>query len=441
MGWLNELLACPVCQGTLEAEPALRCAACRADFPSLGRIPVVTPDPRALIASWQEQLATFTAETEAAERHLWAELVAPELAPSTRLRLRTVAEAMPLHRQLVLELFRDVGLEPSGGASGHSSTLLDYVALIHRDFGWMPEVNEVAPALAALVHVCPPRFRLGRTLVLGAGTGRLAWDLALHFAAEAPIVALDLNPLPLLVTERLLAGRDVELYELPGHPRRAAHAAVRRTLRPPAPSPPNLHLLLADGLRPPLRTGAFDTVITPWFLDQVPRDLAAFLPELARLLVPGGSWLHAGPFVYAPAHTKPAHRYSAEEFLELAERAGFHVSTSTYEPASYLCSPLSTQGRRETVLHLHASKGAPLSASPEPEWLAPSWTGAIPRLALPANAELPLPILHRTLLLLDGARTATDVARRLVADGELADDGNAEVVVRGCLRVLWSAAR
>jgi hypothetical protein len=193
--------------------------------------------------------------------------------------------------------------------------------------------------------------------------------------------------------------------------------------------------------RHPQYAGVFDTVVTPWFLDQVPADLAAFLPEIARLLAPGGTWLHTGPFVYTPAHTKPAHRYGADEFLELAARAGFEVTAASHEPAAYLCSPLSTQGRREMVLNVHAVKKAEAPSSRQPDWLAPTWAGAIPCLVLQSSASLPLPILQSTLALLDGTRTVADITSALLARGELADDGNAEAVVRGCLRVLWSAAR
>lgn len=441
MGGLNSLLRCPECQGALALELTIDCTVCGSTFPRLGRIPVLISDAPTKIVTWQRQLAAFCAETEAAERHLWAELARPHLAPATRLRLRSVAEAMPHQRELVLSLLAEVGLEPATGDANESTSLLDYFTLIHRDFSWAPEVDEVTPALESLLNVCPPSFRLGRTLVLGAGTGRLAWDLAIRFPSTEPVVALDLNPLPLLVSQRLLLEKDLELFEIPGHPRSAAHAAVRRTLRPPTSPPRNLQLLIADGLSPPMHAGVFDTVVTPWFLDQVPSDFAAFLPEIARLLAPKGTWLHAGPFVYAPAHTKPAHRYGADEFLELAARAGFEVTGWSYEPAAYLCSPLSTQGRREMVLNAHAVKNTRAPSKPEPEWLAPTWSGSIPCLVLQSGAELPLPILTSILALLDGTRTVADITSALLIQGELADDENAEIVVRGCLRVLWSAAR
>jgi len=443
VGGLSGLWVCPACRAALGALPpepeGLRCPGCDASYPRLGGIPLLLADAASIQDQWRRQLASFVVETEAAERYLWAELVLPERVPSTRRRLRRVAEAMPEHRRSVLELFAEVGLEPTGPGTADAS-LLDYVTLIHRDYGWGAEADEVTPALDQLLGTLPPRFQLGTTLVLGAGSGRLAWDLAARFPSTQPVVALDLNPLPLLVTQRLLRGRPVELYELPGHPRSADQAAVRRLLDAPAPRPPGLELLIADGLSPPFCSASFDTVVTPWFLDQVPADLALFLPEVARLLRPGGAWLHTGPFVYGPAHTRPAHRYGQDEFFELAQQSGFEITTSTYDAAPYLCSPLSTQGRKETVLSMHAIKGQPAVTDSEPAWLAVDYDGPIPRPHVSDARALPLPILTSILELIDGTRRATDITRVLLARGELADDGNAEVVVRGCLRVLWKAA-
>jgi len=452
VGGLSSLLVCPGCRAQLGAsesspgEPNLRCPSCAREFPRLGQIPVLAADPSSLLAKFRSRLRKLTLETDAIERHLLAELVRPGLPRATTSRLRAVSSAMPEHRKRVLELFADVGLHPAERGDADEGSLLDFVTLIHRDYAWQPEVDEVTPALTRLLSVLPADFRLGRTLVLGAGTARLAWDLALHFPQQAgpedaePVLALDLNPLPLLVTQRLLAGREVELYELPGHPRHPEHAAVRRTLRAPGPPPPNLKLLLADGLEPPVARGVWDTVITPWFLDQVPPDLATFLPILHELLAPGGAWLHTGPFVYEPSRTMPAHRYGVDELLELAHRAGFEVTRSKYEPADYLCSPLSTQGRREWVLNLHAVKANAPASAHEPAWLG---DGAfpIPPLVLAPSTSLPLPILERVLALIDGERSAKDITARLLDEDLLADDGNAEVVVQSCLRLLWKATR
>jgi uncharacterized protein YbaR (Trm112 family)/SAM-dependent methyltransferase len=441
---VSSVFTCPACQAPLEPDvretgSAFSCPSCARTYPKLGDIPLLLPDALGTLELWRSRLSAFVGETQAIERHLWAELLEPKLTDATRQRLRAVAEAMPHHRALVLELFHEIGLEPgSQPMASEPGSILDFVTLVFRDFAWAPEIDEVTPAFARLEAILPPDLRLGKTLIFGAGTARIAWDLNQRIDPSAELLALDTNPLPFLVTQRLLQGHDASLYELPGHPRRAEDAAVRRALRPPYAAPPRLQLVFADGLRAPVRSGAFDTVVTPWFVDQVPSDLAQFLPEISRVLRAGGTWLHAGPFVYDPGRTKPAHRYSREEFLELAYAAGFAVTACDYAPAPHLCSPLSTQGRQEWVLSLHATKASGPPDTSEPEWLA---AGAVPRLDVPPGTEWPLPILERVLEAIDGRRSVQDITRTLLDRDELADDGNAEVVVRGCLRVIYKTVR
>src|SRR5690606_1185293 len=145
---------------------------------------------------------------------------------------------------------------------------------------------------------------------------------------------------------------------------------VQRTIHPPGPSPANLQLIFADALQPPFAAASFDTIVTPWFIDQVPQNISAFLPTLTGLLKPGGSWLNQGPLIYDPARTQPVHRYCADELIELVVQAGFEITKASYDPTLYLASPVSSQARREFVLTFHAQRLA--SASPPKDFL-PSW--------------------------------------------------------------------
>ncbi len=75
--------------------------------------------------------------------------------------------------------------------------------------------------LAALLRDEAP----GKVLVLGAGAGRLAYDL--HMRTTAALTAvLDFNPLLLIVAERVTRGDSLELYEFPLAPRGDGGAAA-----------------------------------------------------------------------------------------------------------------------------------------------------------------------------------------------------------------------
>lgn len=135
--------------------------------------------------------------------------------------------------------------------------------------------------------------------------------------------------------------------------------ARRWTLTAPAGALPeeDFQFLLADGLNPPLTSASFDTVVTPWFIDQVPQKLPEFVATLRRLLRPGGRWLNQGPLIY-PDSLPFERRYCREELFELLARGGFEIGTWSVDSRPYLVSPLSGAGKIESVLTFIASSTA-----------------------------------------------------------------------------------
>ena len=118
--------------------------------------------------------------------------------------------------------------------------------------------------------------------------------------------------------------------------------------------PDRFFFFLANGLAPPFADATFDTVVTPWFIDQVPTDLPAFLATVHRQLKPGGRWLNSGPLIY-PADASLARRFSREELFELAERAGFRIERWSSDTRPHLASPLSGRARIEWQLTFEAT--------------------------------------------------------------------------------------
>jgi hypothetical protein len=140
-------------------------------------------------------------------------------------------------------------------------------------------------------------------LVHGSGAGRLAYDL--HAAGDAPLtVATDFNPMLLFVAREMYAGRELELYEFPIAPRRMEDHAVLRRLRSPGPARPGLDLVAADALQPPFADGAFDTVVTPWFIDIIGEPFARVAARVNLALKPGGRWII--PFAGIPTRRAPS---------------------------------------------------------------------------------------------------------------------------------------
>jgi hypothetical protein len=94
--------------------------------------------------------------------------------------------------------------------------------------------------------------------------------------------------------------------------------------------------------------------VTPWFIDQVPLDLPAFLSTVRRLLRGDGRWIHHGPLLY-PAEAPLARRLSREEIFDLAAPAGLRVGRWSHRSRAHLVSPLTGRGKVEWVLSFEAT--------------------------------------------------------------------------------------
>ncbi len=450
------LLRCPRCAGALVWGDEVRCASCSSVYPQVLGIPVLMNDPQATLDSWRAKLHAFVTESQLAEKHVLMELLDTTLKERARKRLSSVAEGLSRRQRRIVELFERAEVVPQSLTAAsvsdeaaelraRSEGILSYSSLILRDYAWPPEVDEVATAVDLIVSQLPDAHRLGTTLVLGAGTGRLAWELGTRLKEDAPLLALDINPLPFLVTQQLLSGEQLMMDELPAHPRRSTFACVEQRLRAPGDAPPGLTLLFADALEPPVCSESFDTLITPWFVDQVPSDMRSFLPKLFGLLKPGGTWLCQGPFVYKPELTSPAARYAADEFVEWVGQAGFAVRAADYSPQSYMASPYSAQSRTEWVLTLFAQKSHSFkerSPSEQPDFLRPENRSLpVPPLEL-SSAALPDHLMVRQVArLVNGKRSVAAITDELILAGVLAADESAEVAVRACLGLIVQAQR
>ncbi len=194
----------------------------------------------------------------------------------------------------------------------------------------------------------------GRTVVLGAGGCRLAYEL--HRRCEASeTVVIDLDPYLFVIAEAIVRGDTPTLTEASINA--FDIASVARSWKLSAPDGPLdadvFHFFFANGLAPPFADGAFDTVVTPWFIDCVPADLPAFIATVKRLLKKGARWINHGALLYA-SEMPFAHRYCREEIFDLAARSGFEIRKWSRAPLPYLMSPLSESGKLENTLTFEA---------------------------------------------------------------------------------------
>ncbi len=443
---LPALLACPRCDTTPleQKDDTLHCKACQIDFPSLEGIPWMFAEPQAALGEWRNRLQFALQKLAHEIAGLGTELKNKDLPQLARRRVERYKKCVESHRRKLQKLLQPVDVQSLQG--NYESYLAlrtrlpvdqglnTYYANIHRDWAWGDEENEASlNQVRAVLH---DHAELGDVLVLGAGAGRLAYDIHTNFDCSST-VALDFNPLLLLVAREVTSGAQLNLYEFPIAPLALEDDAVLRTLAAPTPVDDSFHLVLGDALRPPFPEKAFDAVVTPWLIDIISEDLPVFAARINRLLKKNGRWVNFGSLAFSSA--EKAHCYSPEEVKAIVAESGFSDPYVSQATIPYMCSPASRHGRQERVFTFSAYKERN-SSKPERHVALPDWLikgdEAVPLSAPFRQQAMTTQIYSFIMSLIDGKRSIRDMAGVLEKQRLMTTD-EAEPAIRSFLTKMY----
>jgi uncharacterized protein YbaR (Trm112 family) len=439
---LLDLCLCPKCRGALEERgDQLRCTGCQATFPTVQGIPVLSAEAGTWLANWRRQAGVYQQLLARGDRLMEEQLAPYDLLPATRQRVEALRAATAENGERVTALLSAAGITPEapeGEVSEAGFNLIEYYEHLLRDWAWDDDSQENVRSRDLVLEALGDDRKLGRVLVLGAGGCRLAYDL--HNRCKPDLtVALDLSPLFLIGAKRVMFGSGLRLYEFPAIPRDGQSACLERELRAPAGSPSRFHLLLADAFAAPLRPGAFDTVLTPWFIDIVPVDVRDTLGVIHTLLAPGGRWINYGPLNY-PKDRPHAQRYAPDELSALIGLAGFELGAIKEAEIELLGTRAAANGRTERVLAFTARKLATAPAAGEPpSWLLFSHL-PVPRFRGLEAYKVEHPVVATVVAGIDGKATLGDLAR-IVIEKHGARPDAALSGTRALLSLVYQACR
>ncbi|MGE0624891.1 MAG: methyltransferase domain-containing protein [Pseudomonadales bacterium] len=431
---LAERLACPRCSTPLAG---LSCTACQVDFPVHENVPWLVADPDATRLEWRNRWQMVMADLDHRQRAA-RQALANDPGPATRARLDNLADGYAAQHRSLKTLLADLGLTKPADLETYLALktrlpsrmgLMAYEANVFRDWCWGERENQASldAVRRALGDGTPESV-----LVLGAGAGRLAYDV---HASCAPglTVALELNPLLTTITRRMASGETVTLTEFPLAPKAGARSALARSLQAPAPAGKGFEVVLADANRPPFQAGSFDVVLTPWLLDVIDTPTETMLALINSLLIPGGRWIYHGSLAFDRPDISA--NLNLDELVVLVGDSGFDSLGATEETTSYLDCPDSRHGRRESVVTLTARKVADVPAPPRqqtlPDWIA---RGRSPVPLLPSfQSQAMATRVHAFIMsLIDGKRSLKDMAAVMEAQRLMPKD-EAETAIRGFL--------
>jgi SAM-dependent methyltransferase len=441
------LLCCARCGGSLVPGPSVACGSCDARYPLVDGIPWLCAEPEATLGEWRTRMRALTTALQSQAARYRAALDATITVAATRNRLKLLSSACSDHARRLSSLLAPLDVAAAaavpetyqalGAPLPAGQGLTGYYANLHRDWCWGAAENDAAyAAVDRALGAADP----GRTLVLGCGAGRLAYDLHVR-RGMACTIAADLNPLMMIVARRMFEGGHVELYEFPLAPRDLGCHAVLRELRAPAPAPQGLWPVVADASRAPFADGAFDTVVTPWLIDILDEDFAAFAARLNQWLRPGGRWVNSGSLFFQ--HGDPARCYSTDELPELLQRAGFGDVGFNEEVVPYLASPASRHARMERLVTFGAVVRTRVNPPPQhrnaPHWLERDDV-PVPLLPQVESQALAMRVHSFVASLVDGHRTLRDIADVLVRERLMPAD-ESQPAVRAFLQRLFADAQ
>ncbi len=370
--WLKVLphLQCPACDSAnseLEfAKQSLQCSNCHKSFPIYfsknNFIPWLFAEPTHSLLEWKARLNGFLHLNFIDQSRLKAALKDKRISRIGLKRINKILKAKKEQREQILEIVSPLDLEEKDFSHANATNVLNskvpkvqgltsYYDNIFRDWAWDNGENE--QLLESVESVLGNDYFLGKILTIGAGAGRLSYDLHRKFSPEFSIL-LDINPILLLTASRLVQGEKISLHEFPIAPLNKDCFTKLQTCQAPETIEKNILFMFANGMNPPFHVKSFDTVLTPWLIDIAPQNLRDIIPRINQILKSGGRWLNIGSLAFL--HKNQAWCYSDEEVIELLEKNGFKVTITTSMDTQYLKSPLSAHGRTEKVFNFCATK-------------------------------------------------------------------------------------
>ena len=443
---LIELLACPRCDKTPldPVDDKLHCKACKLDFPSVSGIPWMFAEPEATLGEWRGRLQFALQQLSHEIAGLDQELKDKAISALARRRIERYRKCVESHRRKLQKLLRPVDVQSLQGnfesylalrtRLPSDQGLNTYYANIHRDWAWGDGENEAS--LKQLQAVLHDHAELGNVLVLGAGAGRLAYDVHMNIECTST-VAMDFNPLLVLVAKAVTQGEKLNLYEFPIAPLALEDDAVLRKLAAPEVVGDNFHLVLGDALRPPFPEKSFDTIITPWLIDIISEDLPVLAARINRLLKKDGRWVNFGSLAFSSPER--ARCYSPEEVKAIVAESGFSDPYVSQATIPYMCSPASRHGRQERVFTFSAYKERNAS-KPERHKALPDWIvkgdEPVPQSPSFRQQAMTTQIYSFIMSLIDGKRSIKDMAIVLESQ-KLMTRAEAEPAIRSFLTKMY----
>lgn len=364
-------IQCPQCRSNAEQGfdlDTLYCSHCGTQHFSLGDLPCLFPAGVHQKLIWQHQTANLQYMAHQGLMNLQESLSRYDLTNTSRQRLANIQTANQTNLDSILALLRKHGITPTPNeqlGQMNPGDISEYFDLVFRDWAWDSTENPNQENTSALQRIMQSIDELPtkpqRILVLGAGAGRLSWDIHTQLKPEFT-VALDSNPLLLAVASELIYNqKPLTFGEFKNFPQINFPVTETWTLNSVDDAErlrDSWFLMGANAWQLPFSKNAFDLIITPWFIDVNGGDVRDLIGLIHEQLTIDGHWINSGPLLFT-RHLPTQLKYTSTEIKEFIELSGFILGSEKINNTGYLLSPLESRFREEQVWTFSAQKKIP----------------------------------------------------------------------------------
>ncbi len=331
----------------------VQCDACQKEYPIVKGIPILLKDPISFLSETALLLNKHIKSSLSNRDEIKKD---SETNILRRNALKNLARAIEVNTNLVKDIVQ--AITPfitvenlldrailSTESRSYGFDLKDY-RYLRRDWAWLPKSEEQVKIIKDTLATIIQKYddQLSTALVLGAGVGRFACDVASLFQR---VHAFDRSFSMAYFFKRTLE-EDILFYELNVtnimNSRNMARL-LRASIRPPANGEASeehlqnankVNYFVGDAMQIPLADAAVSTVVSAYFTDVL--ALKLFLKEVKRVLQTNGIFVHFGPFDY-PFHNV-AEKLGTNEIKTIFIQNGFEILEDRFVPCHHVESSI-----------------------------------------------------------------------------------------------------
>lgn len=314
----NTELSCPGCKHDLivqlDENQSISCPECKASYPIVAGIPILLPEPSLYLAESALILKNHLLEKERHLKDIESGIETNILRRNPLKLLKKGTKVNVEHLQEIMETLINATPKKSllelaityKESRSYGFNLKDW-RYVRRDWCWLPTSENQLDIIHNTINdviAQRPDSEHQQTLVLGAGTGRIAVEMARTYNK---VFAIDRSFSMVYFYQKVMK-EDFYFYEITpinSKTGRDVTRIVKATASPPTNEQPNetlrqlaekVDFCVGDAMNLALPNESVNSVISAYFTDVL--ALKLYLDEVYRVLKPGGLFIHFGPFDY-----------------------------------------------------------------------------------------------------------------------------------------------